>query len=152
MRLVHYHPRMTPISSLIRDPFSELEHEFERIFGSALAGAGAAEGANTQSLAQVRADMFEDKDHYYVRLEVPGVKREDLHVEMGDAVLTIKGERKLFTGEGQDEQRLSFERSLSLPTQVQGDQVSASYQDGILTVTLPKREEAKPRRVAIEVK
>lgn len=127
-----------------RSPWSGLETEIDRLFATALTGLAAP------AAGQFPVDVYEDKDNAYVRAELPGVKREDVSVETVNGVLTLSASRKQKSGE--EEQSFSFTRSLTLPDNVQADKVSAAYEDGVLTVTLPKREEAKPRKVTVAVK
>ena len=103
-------------------------------------------------------DVSEDKDNYYVHVEVPGMKREDLHIDVENNVLVVKGEKKF---EKKDEdlnyhrmerQYGTFERRFNLTDQIQVDKIEAAYDDGILTITLPKTEEIKPRDIEIKVK
>ena len=128
-----------------RSPWTGLENEIDQLFGSALSGL-----AGGPSRTPFPVDLYEDKDNTYVRAELPGVTRDDVNVEMVEGYLTITAARKQKTGE--NEQSVSFNRSISIPEEVHADKVSAAYQDGVLTVTLPKREEAKPRKVNVEVK
>jgi len=131
-----------------RSPWSGLETEIDRFFESALgdlAGAGLAEN-------RFPVDLYEDKDNTYVRAEVPGVTRGDVSVEMVEDYLTISGSRKVPAAEGKGEEAFAFSRSVTIPDSVQADKVSASLENGVLLVTLPKREEAKPRKVTVEVK
>lgn len=102
-------------------------------------------------------DVYEDADKVTVQLELAGLKKEDFDISLEDDVLTISGERKpaaaADNGETFRRERVygAFRRSVTLPTQVKGDQVKAAYKDGILTVTLPKAEEAKPRKINVEL-
>jgi HSP20 family protein len=96
-------------------------------------------------------DLYDDKDHTYVRAELPGVSREDINVEVVDDYLTIAATRKIPGTDGQAEQSFSFSRSVSIPTEVQADKISAAYENGVLTVTLPKREETKPKKISVAV-
>ncbi|MEO6569566.1 MAG: Hsp20/alpha crystallin family protein [Opitutaceae bacterium] len=135
-------------SSFSRAPWSGLETEIDRLFESALGNFTAQTSAT-----RFPVDLFEDKDRTYVRAELPGVNREDVNVEIVDGYLTISATRKTpAEGQGQAEQAFSLRRSLELPEEVQADQVSAAYENGILTVTLPKREETKPRKISVNVK
>jgi HSP20 family protein len=90
-----------------------------------------------------------------IKAELPEMKREDISVTFENSVLTIKGERKFETEVPSDRfQRFerfygSFSRSFTLPATVDASQISASYKDGVLTVRLPQREEAKPKQIAI---
>ena len=100
-------------------------------------------------------DVHEDKDSYTIRVELPGMKREDIEVSLQDGALVISGERKSETIKEDTEVHRQeryygkFSRALTLPTAVSGDQVKAAYKDGILTVTLPKAEEAKPKQITV---
>jgi len=80
-----------------------------------------------------------------VRAELPGVSREAINVEMVDGYLTVNATRK------EGEESFSLTRSVSIPEAVQADKVAATYENGVLTVTLPKQEKAKPRKIAINV-
>jgi HSP20 family protein len=102
-------------------------------------------------------DIYETADHdVVVKLEVPDVKREDISLTLEDNVLTVAGERKAPANVKDDEYRRrertfgSFSRSFTLPNSVDGGRVQAAYADGVLTITLPQRAEAKPRQIAIE--
>jgi HSP20 family protein len=100
-------------------------------------------------------DVQEDKDNFQVSLELPGLKREDIQVSLDDGALVISGERKIEpVDEGtivhrQERYYGKFSRVLTLPSAVAADKVKAAYKDGILTVTLPKAEEAKPKTIAV---
>lgn len=100
-------------------------------------------------------DVHEDKDGYTIRAELPGMKREDIEVSIQDGALVISGERKEEKiSEGTEVHRQEryygkFSRALTLPTAVAGDKVKATYKDGILTVVLPKAEEAKPKQITV---
>ena len=102
-------------------------------------------------------DVHEDKDGFTIRVEVPGMKREDIVVSLQDGALVIAGERKeekiSEETEVHQQERFygKFSRALTLPTAVAGDKVKAAYKDGILTVTLPKAEEAKPKQIDVTV-
>jgi HSP20 family protein len=127
-----------------------LESEIDRLFETAL-GSFADSAASTR----FPVDIYEDNDNTYVRAELPGINRSDINVEMVEDYLTISGSRKSPSGEKEDaqsEQSFSFSRSVTIPEQVQADKVSAAYENGVLTVTLPKREEAKPRKVTVTIK
>ena len=120
-----------------------LQDELERLFESPMTGWAPA------------LDVHEDKDSFCVRLELPGMKREDIEVSLQDGSLIISGERKEekvneeTTVHRQERYYGKFSRALTLPTAVAGDKVKAQYRDGILTVTLPKAEEAKPKAINV---
>jgi HSP20 family protein len=101
-------------------------------------------------------DLYEDHDNLALRAELPGLKKEEIEIAIHDNVVSVSGERKnekKYEGEQTSrEERFfgRFTRSLKLPKQVDATRVKASYQDGILSVTLPKAEEAKPRQIEIK--
>ena len=129
-----------------RSPWGAFESEMDRLFASALGDLTSV------PTGQFPVDLYEDKDNTYLRAELPGVNREDINVEMVDGYLTVSASRKTPAAEGQPEQSSSFSRSVRVPEEVQANQVSAAYENGVLTVTLPKREEAKPKKVTVAVK
>jgi HSP20 family protein len=101
-------------------------------------------GGNVGSLA---TDVHEDKDNYFARFEVPGVKKEDVKVELNDRVLTVTVEKKEKQGEA--ESSYTFTRSISVPESVKSDAIGAKLEDGVLVVTLPKTEERKPKSIEV---
>jgi HSP20 family protein len=123
--------------------WSSLQEELDHLFESPMTGWAPA------------LDVHEDKEKFSVRVELPGMKREDIEVSLQDGALIISGERKEEkVHEGTEVHRQEryygkFNRALTLPTAVKGDKVEAHYKDGILTVTLPKAEEAKPKAITI---
>jgi len=152
MRLIRYqHPRsLLPRASYV-NPWANFEDEIDRVMNSAFSDfLGELNPADTWN--RPRADLYEDKDNFFFRAELPGLKKDDIHVELGDGVLTVSGTRKSFAADGQAERATEFSRSVSLPARVQDGAISARYEDGVLTVTLPKAEEVKPKRVAVQVK
>jgi HSP20 family protein len=102
-------------------------------------------------------DIAENKDDFIVKASVPGIKPDDLDISYADDTLTIRGEIKSDNEYKEDQYHLrerrygSFSRSISLPTKIKGDAIEASYQDGVVTLRLPKTEEVKPKRIAIKV-
>jgi HSP20 family protein len=101
-------------------------------------------------------DLYQDNDNVIAVVELPGMRKEDIEVSLHDGMLTIAGERKSQTGEGHQAERSEryvgkFRRSISLPTRVDASKVNATYKDGILTITLPKAEEAKPKQIQVNV-
>jgi len=151
MRLVRYtypnYRSLAPALGFNRSPWSGLETEIDRLFESTLSNfAGSATGP------RFPVDLYEDKDNTYVRAELPGVNRADINVEVVDGYLTITAARKTPATDGQAEESFSYSRSVTLNDAVQADKVAAAYENGVLTVTLPKREEAKPKKVTVTVK
>ena len=149
MNLIRYtYPRSSSLAPAYgRNPWNGLESEIDRLFSSAL-----GELATPAFDHRFAVDLYEDKDNAYVRAELPGLAREDINVEMVDGYLSINGTRKVTDDDGKVTESFSLSRSLAIPEAVQTDKVSAAYVDGILTVTLPKREEAKPRKVTVDIK
>ena len=102
-------------------------------------------------------DMHDDKDNLTVQLELPGMKKEEIDIALHDGVLTVSGERKMERENKEGETFRSeryfgkFQRSVTLPVAVDSGKVKASYKDGILTIDLPKTEEAKPKHIAVSV-
>ena len=101
-------------------------------------------------------DVFEKDDHLVIRAEIPGLQKEDMDVRIENGVLTLRGERKQDAGIREDTahrvERVygRFTRSFTLPTMVDAAKVTATYKDGILEVSVPKVETAKPKRVEIQ--
>ena len=124
---------------------SNLQDELDRLFESPLTHWAPA------------LDVHEDKDSFVVRTELPGLKREDIEVSLHEGALLIAGERKAEAKqEGVEIHRQEryygkFQRVLTLPTPVAADKIAAQYKDGVLTVTLPKVEEAKPKKIDVSV-
>jgi len=134
---------------------SDLRDEIDRLFQSPL-----AELTNTSQLLSgwtPALDIYEEKDHFTVKAELPGMKKEDIEVSLHDGSLSISGERKTETKhEDKEVYRAEryfgrFQRTVSLPTIVAADKVKAAYNDGVLTITLPKTEEAKPKKIDVSV-
>lgn len=102
-------------------------------------------------------DMWETKDDVLVAFELPGVNEKEVSVSITGDLLTVKGERRWQDAVKDDGyHRLErvhgkFERSVQLPIPVEADKVEATYRDGILTVTLPKVEEVKPREIKVDI-
>jgi HSP20 family protein len=130
---------------------TDLRDEIDRLFEAPLA-------RTSEFLGWAPAfDVYEEKDNFVVKAELPGMKKEDISVSLQDGSLIISGERKSETkSEGAEVYRAEryvgkFQRSVTLPTPVTAGKVTAEYKDGILTVTLPKSEEAKPKQIEVKV-
>jgi HSP20 family protein len=149
MSLIRYtNPELSPWS-----PIGNLRDHFGRLFDIAFP-ARSAESLTDWTPA---LDVHEDKDKYLVALEVPGLKKEDISVAVHNGVLTISGERRnekdVKEGTVHRTERFygKFSRSVSLPSEVRTDKVTAAYKDGVLNVEIPKAEEAKPKTVEVKV-
>ena len=128
------------------------DNEIDWLFGTALTGfAGIARDG------RFPVDLYEDKDTVTVQAELPGLKKEDINISLEDGFLTISGERKQEQKvEGAESYRTErfvgiFQRTVTLPSEVDAEKIKASYTDGILTVTLPKSEKSKPKQIPISV-
>lgn len=150
--LTRWHrPGLTPWLGFGR--LTDLRDEIDRLFETPL-----AELAHTSQILSgwtPALDFYEDKDNLYVRVELPGMKKEDIDLSLHEGSLSISGERKSEDksqeGEVYRAERFfgRFQRTVTLPTPVAANSVKAQYQDGILTVTLPKAEEAKPKHIEL---
>ena len=152
MNIFRYHtPAVSTLTPLAR--LNAFQNEVDRLFeGAPLFGVHGTTNVHGFSPA---LDVYQDKDHVLVQAELPGMKKEDIALSLQDGLLTLSGERK--HEKAHDEKSRirnerffgKFERTVTLPVQVDGTSVSAEYADGILTVTLPKAEAAKPRQIEI---
>jgi HSP20 family protein len=134
---------------------TDLRDEIDRLFDAPL-----SEWAHTSRLLSgwtPALDLFEDKDNFYVKAELPGMKKEEIDLSLHDGSLSISGERKQDTKVEEAEVYRAerffgrFQRTVTLPTPVAVDRVKAEYKDGLLMVTLPKTEEAKPKKIDVHV-
>lgn len=140
------------------NPFSSLSRvaDFDEWFRHPFAGAPSL-GQFFNNLSEVlpnvagdrlAVDVHEDKDNYYATFEVPGVKKEDVKIELNNGLLTVSAEKREKTGD--KESSFSLSRSVSVPDGVNADTISAKLENGILNVTLPKAEHRKPRSITLE--
>jgi HSP20 family protein len=131
--------------------FGNLRSVFDDLFD------GNFDRSRGQQSKYPAVDVLESKDAYLVRAELPGMKKEDIKVEVQDGTLTISGESKSETpAEGVEYRHVErvatkFWRSFSLPEIAKQDSIEAAYKDGILEIRVPKAEEAKPRQIEISV-
>jgi HSP20 family protein len=134
------------------DNMDRLHREVDRLFPEFTAG-----GEPFTSRTYPAVNLTEDTDHYYVRGELPGVKSEDLEISVVEGRLLIRGERKLDTEDKtanyhrREREGGYFRRIIALPARVNPDKVSAAIKNGVFTITLPKAEEAKPRKIAVKM-
>jgi len=132
---------------------TNLRDEIDRLFEEPL--AELTRGSQLLSGWTPAMDVHEDKDNIYARIELPGMKKEDIDLSLHGDTLSVSGERKseskVEEGEVYRAERFfgRFQRTVELPTPVAVDKVKAQYKDGILTVTLPKAEEAKPKQIFV---
>jgi HSP20 family protein len=139
------------------DPFRALLQRMNRLFEETL-GPVAFTGEENLSLGvwAPPCDIYETDDQIVIKAELPGLRREDIKISIENNVLTISGERKLEEeAKRENYHRIErsygrFMRSFMLPTTVDTGKVSAEFKDGVLSVALPKREEAKPKAIEVE--
>ncbi|MCL4846716.1 MAG: Hsp20/alpha crystallin family protein [Acidobacteria bacterium] len=142
------------------DPFRELaamQDRINRIFGDAY-GRRADDDVSLRGDWIPAVDIYENDRHELVlKAELPGLNRDDIDLRVENNTLTVRGERRREAGV-RDEQyhrveRVygTFSRSFTLPSSLDAGSVTADYRDGVLTVVLPKREEAKPRQIQVKV-
>jgi HSP20 family protein len=142
------------------DPFRDLasmQDRINRIFGEAYLRNNDDDVLNRGDWRPV-VDIYENDNHEIVlRAELPGLKREDIDIRVENNTLTLRGERKRDNEVKQENYHRversygAFSRSFSLPNTVNTEKVTAAFTDGVLTITLPMREEAKPRQIQVQV-
>lgn len=141
--------RWDPIRDLI-----SIQNELNRSFGRTYGGGEPASGQTGSWVPAL--DVYETVDKFVVTAELPGIESEDVEVSVEDSTLTIKGQREFFYKDATEDsfQRIerrygAFSRTLSMPTTADTERVEASFNKGVLTIELPKREEAKPKKVTV---
>lgn len=143
----------TRVAQGYSDPFESAQREFNGVLGRLFGPQGDGGGR----LAPYGVDVREDADHIYVEAELPGFKKDDVDITLENSTLTIAAERREDKSENGDkgdwllrERRYNrFVRSFTLPPTVDEKSVDAKLTDGVLTVTLTKREETKPRKISV---
>jgi HSP20 family protein len=147
--------------ALIRwDPFREmsaLQERMNRLFSDVRAQAPVRGEEIVQGAWVPAVDIFETNEAIVLKAELPGITSQDISVEVKDNTLTLKGEKK-FEKEVKEENyhRVersygSFQRAFTLPGTIHQEKVKAKFKDGILEITLPKVEEAKPKQIKVEI-
>ncbi len=134
------------LSPVATGPINRLDSLFDRVFGDDGAFLG-------QAWSGMPLAMWQDDDHFYVEVELPGVSDQDVEITVHNGTLFIRGERKpqegrryLYNGRSYGR----FERVITLPEAVQADDVQATLKDGILSLTLLKSPEAKPKKITLQ--
>src|SRR5215218_908283 len=143
------------------DPFQDLRSaqdemaQMSPMLAHALGLPGQPQGSATATAWAPALDISERKDAYLVTVELPGIEADDLQITLEDGLLTIQGERH-FAHDSSEQQfhRVerrygAFRRSITLPAQVQAEQIEASFDNGVLQILVPKMEEAKPKRIQV---
>src|SRR3954466_1599810 len=138
------------------DPFREI-NALHNAMSRALQTAGTGDELTTTGSFIPPVDIYEDENSISLRLEIPGMKQEDIDIRLENSTLTMRGERNFEKEEKEEnfhriERRYgAFSRSFTLPNTVDSDNVQADYKDGILSIELAKRAESKPKQIKVGV-
>jgi HSP20 family protein len=151
MRLIRYQtpalPSFRPFTATFtRSPWAGLEAEIDRLFQTSVADFAGATGSG-----RIPVDLYEDQHNTYVRAELPGVAREEIGVEVVEGSLNLTVSRRPSGAPADVPPAVALSRSLNLGDEVQADKVSAALEQGVLTVTLPKRAASTPRKVSVAI-
>jgi HSP20 family protein len=134
--------------------FSTLQDRINRVFRESYRGAEGDESLTTSSFAPA-VDVYEDEHQVTLKIEVPGIDEKDIDIQVENNILTVHGERKIEKEEKEENYRRverqygSFTRTFTLPTTVDTESVSATYDKGVLKIALPKKAEAKPKQIKV---
>ena len=141
------------------DPYTEIEKTFDGLFGRPWSLRPYWDDRNREALTWKPAvNVSEDKEKLSIEVQVPGIDMKDVHLSVTDHTLEVRGERKARNEENKDGYHVrevqygTFSRTFTLPSYVDAEKAKASYDRGVLTVTVPKHEKAKPRLIEIEAK
>jgi HSP20 family protein len=136
--------------------FSTLQDRMNRLFRESYNDAGRDESLTTSSFAPA-VDVYEDEHKVALKIEVPGIEEKDIDVRVENNTLTVHGERKIEKEEKEENYRRverqygSFTRTFTLPQTVDTENVSAIYDKGVLKISLPKKAEAKPKQIKVNI-
>lgn len=153
--LTKWRDRQTPTRR--RDPFDLLQNEINRLFERDMLDLGTEPALFDEGFAPA-VDISENDDNVEVRCDLPGVNKDDIDISVSDNLLTIKGEKKDEKEEKEDAYYRheswsgSFQRTVALPDSADPDKAKAEMKDGILKLTMPKREEKKRKQIKVDVK
>jgi HSP20 family protein len=156
MKLIRYQttPLYTPSAN-----YPTLRDEMDRLFDAAFPTLSSLQrnGLFGDWQGEFPVDLYQDKNAFTLRAELPGFRKEDISVEVADGILTVTGHQKTGTETTDKEaaktvQERRVSRAITLPDNLDLDKIQAAYENGVLTVTLPKREEVKPRQIDVDVK
>jgi HSP20 family protein len=135
--------------------FANLQREVNRFFNGIAPKTRHDEDFESAVWSPV-VDILEDQDQYTLHFDVPGIEKQDVKMNFSDNTLTVSGERKAveerkdLTCHRIERVAGKFYRSFTFPTMVNSEKISAAYKDGVLTVTVPKAEESKPKQIVIQ--
>ena len=143
------------LRAMLKNPQS-VAREMDRLFDSMMSSQSAAIApAMRSSLTFPALNVWEDDDHYFAEAELPGISMDDIEVYITGSELTIKGARHAKAPDNaralrRERSMGEFERTLTLPKEIDADNVEASVNNGVLTIKLPKAVETKPRRISVQ--
>jgi HSP20 family protein len=135
--------------------YSTLQDRINRVFRESY--SGSQDDALTSSSFAPAVDVYEDEHKVTLKIEVPGIEEKDIDVRVENQTLTVHGERKIEKEEKEENYRRverqygSFTRTFTLPQTVDTENVSANYDKGVLKIALPKKAEAKPKQIKVNV-
>ncbi|MCS7090001.1 MAG: Hsp20/alpha crystallin family protein [Verrucomicrobiota bacterium] len=136
------------------DELENLQAEVDRLLDAAFAAVGSSSSLLGEHVVPV--DLLEESDRFVLRVDVPGMRRDDIQVTLHDGCVTVAGEVRLDERYAQAQVHRServlgrFQRTVALPAPVAADQITARYREGVLEVILPKAEEARPRHIQVQ--
>ena len=143
------------------DPFRDmtvLRRQMDDLFNRGFAGfLGEPDNGETMASWSPAMDVLETEDSVVLRAELPGLTEQDVEITVENNVLTLRGEKKFEHDESEGNYRRiesrygSFYRSFSLPTSVDKERIDAKFANGVLQISLPKAEKAKPKKIAVKV-
>jgi HSP20 family protein len=153
MALIRWKPRRewNPFTDIL-----DLKDEINRVFNSSLSRGSAVPGADRAWAPAI--DIYEDKGNFIAKVDLPGLTKDDIDISVQGNTVSIKGEKKHEHEEKEgafyccERSYGRFERTFELPTEVDAAKVKATYKDGVLEVSLPQSEAAKPKQIKVDVK
>jgi HSP20 family protein len=143
-------------SYTVANPFKEL-FEMQRNLNNLFEGKTANEETALNTWTPT-VDIYEDQDAFLLKLELPEVSKEDIKVNLNENVLSISGERRFENEDKRDGYHRversygQFYRSFTLPPNINAEAINAEYKDGMLRLSLPKKDEAKPKAISVNIK
>ncbi len=155
MSIIRWNPLRDVTAWNSGNEVATLHREIDNMFNHLFRGDVVEDSTTTSWLPPV--DIVEQENEYLVHVELPGVEKNDVKINVANSVLTIKGEKKTVHETKEKNHRIErsygmFQRSFTLPTSVKADKIEASYLNGVLTIIVPKAEEAKPKEIEVKVK
>ena len=139
------------------EPINELQRELNQLFDASLGSLFRKAQLSGETVWSPAVDVYDNKDSFIIKADLPGMTQKDINVSLQDGILTITGQKKHETEVKEDNYyRLeraygTFQRQLSLPTNVDATNIKATYKDGVLQLSLPKKEESKPKQISVDI-